>query len=153
MSPSKRPALLALPVEIQLIIISHLNAPERQLLRSTSRHFYTLIPPTTVAERNEIEGSAYNRRLFSQCRTCRILHLISNYRIVSGDDWSYFMCKTCSQRCYLEFMFWNKGPGLEEVDRQREVLRELRRKQDLDEGRWDVVYPHYRTLHETMAPI
>lgn len=34
-----------MPVELQLLIVAHLDVLEKQMLRMTNRHFYDLIPP------------------------------------------------------------------------------------------------------------
>lgn len=137
------PSLLTLPVELQLLITAHLTAPEVQLLRFTSRHFYTLLPPSRPIELDEIEGSPYNRYLFSNCFSCLKLYPDSNYTQVRDDYWAEegrFECNVCKHVDFLGRSLWEPGgPEFERVEREREELRKLRRGQGLDEGKWDLV--------------
>lgn len=73
MSSPTQSTLLALPTELQLMILSYLTSPERQMLRSTSTYFASLIPSPTMTDLLTIEKSPYNTRHFSLCFTCRKL--------------------------------------------------------------------------------
>ena len=66
--------LLSLPTEIQLAIVTHLAIPASQSLRSTNRHFRTLIPALSHDLLLEVEKSDLARRRDAYaCAVCLCL--------------------------------------------------------------------------------
>jgi hypothetical protein len=80
LSLSRSRDLLSLPVEIQLAIVSNLEPPATQFLRSTNRHFNTLIPSMTHVCLLEAEKSDLARSLDAYaCALCLRLRRPGNF--------------------------------------------------------------------------
>lgn len=63
--------ITALPIELQLEVVSHLTFLEKQLLRSTNHHFQTLIPEPTKEDFHEAQDTAdVNIRRLLYCNGC-----------------------------------------------------------------------------------
>lgn len=160
--------LLTLPAEIQLLIASFLSAPEKQLLRSTCRHYHNFLPGPSVLDLQEILMSAYNFKMYGLCLrdNCRRLYPRDNWDVeapvfLNEDGWyertSRYTCTRC-QYSSAETPFVAKVEGdyrrlLENNysarrsrEEQRTILRKLRDKQGLGNGFWD------KLRHETVLP-
>jgi len=133
--------MLDLPVELQLEITAYLTFPERQLLRFTCTHFFSLLPaPTTPLELSLLEVSIYNARTLLACQGACFKFLPDElWHMGHPHGTVHAKCSKCN--FIREWFFRDQDlPGkwlTLRWEEERECLRELRKRQGLETAWWD----------------
>lgn len=139
---SSTPAILALPTELHLLILSYLSVAERQLLRATCHYFFSLIDPLkSNGDFLTIERSVYNLARLYYCQKCsKLSRFDMAYEYETRR--SKGTCRICSTVRYFRNVWIIRPPTRfgyrkrREMDEKINALNRLRQDQGLSDRPW-----------------